>query len=407
MKFFGLKALKAFVLSGIVSGLVVSCQDTNIAGLAEKTNEQATITKVSNSTTVPAKSWETLTIAADKQAINKELIALTKAVAVTVKGTEMQKLLHTKMMEKFDGETEILWSQLNNDRAMTARANGSQAVNWSALVAKSADKSVFSSSEAINTTVARAAKAYNANLHLYWFNAEKWDKTTTPIVAFVPVGCDPEKENIILTGYDASGNKFAVDKEFALKNPVIVINANERTNPDGSVQEGFKPSEANLNASKKGANLQSGVDLGLQWTQFYNESNEGWFNGDPEFWVSIHSINATAPTYTSFEWGRWYCSYSWWRCYGEQYWWWGARRAWWNQDFFKSLRFQWIEQDPGTIIELSIGASYKISNDASVQASGKITTTDQSDILGAATVTVGDPSRNYYTGAPNFGLGFY
>jgi hypothetical protein len=401
------KAVRAFMVGIVVSSLIiVGCQDTNPAGAGANNEPSPLVSGIpSAQTSVPAKSWERLTIAPEQQKINKELIALSKAVAIALKSAETQKLLHLKVLEKFDGETEVLWSGLNNDRAMTSQANVSQALNWSGLEAKSVDRAVFSSVDAVNATVARAAKEYHANLHLYWFNAEKWDGKTTPIVTFVPVGCDPEKENVILTGYDANGKTFAVDREFALKNPVIVINANERTNADGSVKEGFISSSGGGNSFKDGKSVQSGSTLGLQWTQFYNESNEGWFNGNPEFWISIHSVNAAGPTYTTFEWGRWYCSYYWAECYGQIHIWNGARQAWWDQNQYKTLRFQWIEQDPGTTIELTFGASYKVDN-TTITAGAKIITTDQSDILGAATINFDDPVRAYYTGAPNFGVSF-
>lgn len=405
MNFVQMKAVKAFAISVVLSGVVVGCQDTNVSNTPIASTDAQQITKVSNDkANIPPKHWETLTFAADKQAINTELIALAKAVAVTVNDPVTRKSLHDAVLKRFDGDTEVLWSGLNSDPNINKQASQNNVQNWSAMVAQKADKGTFASTEAVNATVARAAKEYHANVHLFWFEADKWDKTTSPIVAFVPVGCDPEKENIILSGYDANGRKYAVDKEFALKNPVIVINANERTNADGSVREGFVGSPAQSNSQKGSASLQSGSTLGLQWTQFYNESNEGWFNGDPEIWLSIHSINSTAPTYTSFEWGRWYCSYYWGHFYGQIHYWNGSRAAWWNQDMFRTLRFQWIEQDPGTTIELTIGATYKIDSNASVSATGKIATTDQSDILGAATISFDDPVRSFYTYAPNFGL---
>lgn len=405
---FRLKAVKALVLAGIIGGVVVSCQEANVADSSIASTNVQEITKVANTNIVPPKHWETLTLAADKQAINNDLIALTKAVALTVNDAALQQALHKAALEKFDGDTEVLWTALNNNTAINARASQSNARNWSALVAQKADKSVFASADAVSAAVSRASKAYNANVHLYWFNAEKWDKTTTPIVAFVPVGCDPEKENIILSGYDAKGKKYAVDKEFALKNPVIVINANERTNADGTVLEGFMPGAQNAiknSSTKGGAGLQSNTTLSLIWTSFSGQANEGWFNGNPEFWVSIQSVNAQNPGVASFQWGSWECGVDWWRCDGQQIYWFGPwqRSAPWNQNLYKTFVFKWMERDSGVSWEFNVSGSYKIDN-GSVTVGGKVSGKDQDDELGVATVNLDDATRTYYTGMPSFEL---
>jgi hypothetical protein len=402
-----LKAVKALVLAGIVGGLVVGCNGANVAESPLASANVQEITKVADKNTTPPKHWETLTFAADKQAVNNDLIALAKAVAVTVNDGAMQQALHKAALERFDGDTEVLWSALNNNSSINARAAQSNARNWSALVAQKADKSVFASSEAVSAAVNRASKAYNANVHLFWFNAEKWDKTTTPIVAFVPVGCDPEKENIILSGYDAKGKKYAVDKEFALKNPVIVINANERTDASGQVLDAYNQAKLAQAAKERQATLNSSTNLKLIWTSFSGQSNEGWFNGNPEFWVSIHSVNAQNPGAESFQWGSWECGVDWWRCDGQQIYWdgWWIRQATWNQSLYRTFVFKWMERDPGINWEFSVSGSYKVDN-GSVTVTGKVSGKDEDDNLGIATVNFDDPvgSRTYYTGMPSFQL---
>lgn len=172
-----LKAVRAFaqalMLAGIVGGVVVGCNEANIAESSISSTNVQEITKIADKNTTPSKHWETLTFAADKQAINNDLIALTKAVALTVNDAAMQQALHKAALERFDGDTEVLWSDLNTNNSISARASQSNARNWSALVAQKADKSIFASSEAVSAVINRASKAYNANVHLYWFNAEK------------------------------------------------------------------------------------------------------------------------------------------------------------------------------------------------------------------------------------------
>lgn len=198
-----------------------------------------------------------------------------------------------------------------------------------------------------------------------------------------------------------------MDKEFALKNPVIVINANERTNSDGTVMEAYMPGTQNAikHSSKDGAVLQNNTTLSLSWTSFSGQSNEGWFNGNPEFWVSIQSVNAQNPGTASFQWGSWECGVDWWRCDGQQIYWFAPwqRSAPWNQSVYKTFVFKWMEKDSGNSWEFNVSGNYKIDN-GSVTVGGKVSGNDKDDELGVATVNLDDAPRTYYTGMPSFEL---
>ncbi len=388
--------------------LIASCTNNDVIGTDARIQEKS-LTK----TSVAWKNLEGISISTENLALNKELENLAKAVAVTLKEQSLQNELHKSVMARFDGETEILWNALNADRTMSnAVGSAIGSTDWSNAVAKSGGASVFRSSADIETLVRKSAKAYYANLHLYWHNAEKWDGKTAPLVTFVPTGVDVEKAKITtLTGYDAEGNMYQIDEQTAQKYPVVIIGPNERTNNDGTLIDGFSAAAR----PSKTARTQAIADFRLDWLSFNSAKAddiwESWFSGGPEFFASINVVNPTSYT-LGFEHTRWNFAagqIAAWQCDGRVIGGWTGgftKPVSWDTDYYRTLNFRWFEHDPASETTTTVGLSYKVPNvlfpmaDLTINASTTTKVTNGDDPMDIMTIDYVNPTRYYGNGAP-------
>ncbi len=266
MKFFGLKALKAFVLAGIVSGLVVSCDSGVVGEGSALPNEQNVVAKQSS-----AKQFTPAQIA-EMSVANGQLESMSIAIAKTLTDESMRQWVYGECIERFDGETNVLWQHLNRDRSR-AWANKISA-------AMPQNKEIFN----VEAAIARIQSNKSANLHLFWYNADKWDKKSSPIVVYTPVDKDPEKMPY-LTGFDAQGRSYQVDEAFAKTHTVVVLTFNERTNLEGNIV--FSQTNRQV-PSKNGAKLNApGDDFLYIRVVTFNSASESWFAGDPEMYAEV------------------------------------------------------------------------------------------------------------------------
>jgi hypothetical protein len=223
---------------------------------------------------------------------------IAEAVAVAVEDKELRDRIYAKCMEKFDGETNVLWQQLEGDNNLRAKGGWNNRIDD--LVSKGRKNTIVKGAGNVDVAVKKFEKAFGAPLHLFWAFPSTWDKKTTPLVAFVPMDGDPEKRASI-PAFDAKGNRYDLSKDgvIAKNRPVLVITFNERTSGDGQIRKGLMIMDKNsqravpietLNGGGKGSkSLTAGeaTIVTVNWvevTATNGQIDEPWFGGDTE-WI--------------------------------------------------------------------------------------------------------------------------
>ena len=186
---------------------------------------------------------------------------ITEAVAVAVEDKTLRDRIYAKCLEKFDGETNVLWQQLEADNDLRAKGGWSKKVDD--LVGKGRKSATVKGIGSVDAAIKKFEKIVNAPLHLFWMYPSQWDRKTTPLVAFVPFDVDPKTRQSI-PAFDSKGNRFELDRkgELAKKRPVIVVAVNERTERDGTLRHNIVQ-QASQTANAK-ASTQAGVLLPKQ-----------------------------------------------------------------------------------------------------------------------------------------------
>jgi len=336
---------RTYIMLGI-SIVFISCSETSNIDILTTKQEAIPLKTTTN-------AWSNLqnvTISKEDRALNVKLANLAKATAKALKNPKSTQYLHKKVIQRFDGDTEVLWNRLNADQNFSQTIQPGEALNWSAFVASKSSSPTLQSSEQVSQFLLQIRSSYYANLHLYWHNADKWDGKSTPLVTFVPTGFDVEKAKITsLTAYDAEGNTYEIDEKSAKLYPVVVLGPNERTTIDGELQT----SELNLTAMQpKNAQLQSVTPIYLEYVSFTSDYAddifEAWFSGNPEFFTRI--FTSTSATQVNDQSWSFKDQIERWRCNGSIIGGWtGAFEKRINWPFpatNQTVYFQWFEADP-------------------------------------------------------------
>ncbi len=320
MSYFGMKAVKAFAIGLVISGLAVACNEAGqvaktIAPEAEAVNVSAA--KGLQSAQLTAEERETKKREFFAKPEVKEMSAgleeIAEAVAVAVEDKELRDRIYAKCMEKFDGETNVLWQQLEGDDNLRSKGGWNKRVDD--LVGKGRKNAAVKSVGNVDAAIKKFEKLLDAPLHLFWMYPSTWDKKTTPLIAFVPFDMDPDDRQSI-PAFDSKGNRFELDRKgtLAKQRPVIVIALNERTNSNGSLRAGM--------VTATGEQIQNALVKGnsstLQSTAY-------------DFRIRVEQIDITYEVrgYES-EWEgqqEFFYSYIWWGSYGHTVGWLGKSTA--------------------------------------------------------------------------------
>ncbi len=310
MNRFSLKAVKAFAFGMVMTGLVVGCENgspvaRNVAPEAEIANSNAAADKNTSGTSLTAEEREAKKREFFAKPEVKEMSAgleeIAQAVAVAVEDKTLRDRIYAKCMEKFDGETNVLWQQLEADANL--KSNGGWSKKIDSELGKGRKNVVVKGIGNVDAAVKKFEKLFNAPVHLFWAFPANWDKKTTPLVAFVPMDMDPEKRANI-PAFDAKGNRYDLgsDGSVAKKLPVLVITLNERSSTDGQIKKGLLVMAENsqravpietLNAGGKGSkSLTAGeaTTVKVNWVEVNPEdgkSDEPWFGGNTEWIYTI------------------------------------------------------------------------------------------------------------------------
>ncbi len=134
-------------------------------------------------------------------------------------------------MKRFDGETNVLWAQLNRIQGFT--------LNDSVLeLARQMGMDELRTRNDIDNIVQEATSRFGSPLHLYWAFGENFDGQISPLVTFTPLGVQQDQD-IDLIAYDGKGKSHVVNKAVAMERPVVVITWNERTDSQGNLKRGL------------------------------------------------------------------------------------------------------------------------------------------------------------------------
>jgi hypothetical protein len=355
MRFFGMKATKAFAIGVTLGGLVVSCQDGSI--LPTGTTPAESIQTVSGTNKVVAE----LT-AQDVPLLNEQLEYISRATAKSLSDPQIVKMIHAKALERFDKDTDVLWEHLDKDNAkFQGKAKG-----WSSLVLSKLEekgKRSFASSQAMDVMLAKVERAMGGKLHLYWYQPEKWDGKTTPLVAYTPIDEKLGKRKDA-PAFDENGISYTVTEETIKNRPVIVLTRNERTEADGTVK---KPVAQSIigGVNSKSASVQN-TYIRLRLESFsMPSSHEDIFSGGPEFVARFATTQD----------GNNFAEYPGWdltgitagECDGRIISGWTGqweRSFYWDSTTHKTLYIQWTEDDPPAIFAgsftLSLTGEFKL-----------------------------------------------
>jgi hypothetical protein len=233
------KAVKAFAIGLVMSGLVVACNEAAPIAKTVAPEAEAVNTNIGNKS-----SFGTLT-ADERETVKRDFLAkpevkelssgleeITQAIAVAVEDRDLRDRIYAKCMEKFDGETNVLWQQLESDNNLRAKGGWNKRIDD--FVSKGRKNTVVKGVGNVDAAVKKFEKLVNAPLHLFWMYPSQWDKKTTPLIAFLPFDADPKTRQSI-PAFDAKGNRYELDRKGALakQRPVLVVTFNERSDVNG------------------------------------------------------------------------------------------------------------------------------------------------------------------------------
>jgi hypothetical protein len=252
--------------------------------------------------------------------VNQQLKSISRVVAKALANDDVRRYVHRRVMEKFDGETNVLWKQLNQMseagvpsvmQQAAQRANGKP---WTGQLLREGQgtlESALGQANKLDAAIDRAGRVLGGPVHLYWPNAEKFDGNRAPLVTFTPASIDADEIDGI-EAFDAAGNLHVVDEQTTKERSVIVLSNNERVDEekmtiraksqdeedtgDGGGSEDDGPGDGGGGGG--GSDALVGDDyssypghLALDWVRFY-DPHEGWPNGGPEFYAYFANYNA-------------------------------------------------------------------------------------------------------------------
>ena len=241
---------------------------------------------------------------ASGEAVNASLGTMAKLFAKAVTNESVRTQLHALAGERFDGDTNVLYSTLVAQADLTTQS-GKQSADVRQELAKAyaqsgvAGQSLTSQSEALASvdvladTIPRFQVAVPAKF-------DAWNpKVHTPLVGYVPVGVEDTTLETI-TAFDAEGNVHTLDAQTAPEQPVVILSTNERTDEAGNVLPGYASNAAQGASDTSGLAPQSDRANAYMNKVYLRDDNEPWIKGDPEIKLIAASKNDDLGYHGSF-----------------------------------------------------------------------------------------------------------
>lgn len=182
--------------------------------------------------------------AGEKKSPNAALRELAQGLAVLLQDPQVRHLVKEQVGQKFDGDFEVLYRDLANQRLASAQTFRQALGGAVGRAQKSAGKPVGRRGSLVDLDALAAALPQLQISMPVGF--EDWDaENVAPLVAFVPVNGD-DNDLSEVEAYDAAGRRHLLDAQVAPEFPVVVVGLNERTDSNGYLRPEFvHPSSRN------------------------------------------------------------------------------------------------------------------------------------------------------------------
>jgi hypothetical protein len=189
-----------------------------------------------------------------------------KLLATSINSKEVRKFLKDEANKKFDGDFDILVSNVLNSNV--GKSTFKEKVEGSSSLGLAKGKGVF----------ANAIKNPKLNISVP-INIEKWDDTKQQVLVAVAVGIvDGETKNV--KAYDSKGRLYMLDAKTEPNVPVIVVGNNERMDNQELVFD-----------NKKSARVSGNAEV-LYYLRCPDlNAIESWWRGAPEIRIDIVVYN--------------------------------------------------------------------------------------------------------------------
>jgi hypothetical protein len=225
--------------------------------------------------------------------VNRSLDHLARKLAAAVEGSDLRSTLHGAIKERFDGDTDALWSSLDKDSTLSRKVAGSR-----------------QGGDEIAREAARIPRLQVAvPVHF-----KSWDPATyAPLVAYFPEGVDDTTLKTI-TAYDSAGHAVQLDAQVAPAQPVIVLSLNERTDDAGNLLKQETTSSSQVDASQNSVTAATAaatysVDMVIV---HLIDDKEPWPKGDAEISMKAKSRGCSGTEYLDTNWANLNNSDDWW-----------------------------------------------------------------------------------------------
>lgn len=210
------------------------------------------------------------------EAANSAMETFASAFARTLENKELRQLLKEELKKKFDGEYEILWRNIK-DQKINSSLRISELVNNNY-----ASIQQYSSQKYVNIdNLVKAIPRLHISMPIHF---DKWDENTIPLVTYAPI--DMEEKGIqTLNAYDSKGNVYTLDATNPPSVPVIVIGMNERTDDSGNLLYHDSPS----------LKTASGSEIMYVKRIYVMDLSEPWTKGSAEIVLQVIKDNSYVP----------------------------------------------------------------------------------------------------------------
>ena len=267
----------------------------------------------------------------------KKLQKFAKALAKTLEDQEVRQILKEKIGEKFDGDFDVLWSDVKNE-----------------MIDKNSFRNLIDiqMDDEFKIKDIEEITLLNISIPVHY---EKWDANSPILVAYAPQTVDDIEAKTIYA-FDSSHKEYQLDAQIEPDFPVIVIGINERVDPKtGELLYGNN--EDNIFLSKPTSSCDPRVYF--EWFKT-NDDHEPWWLGSAEILVKLLTSldREWEVRWTEIDEGTWYHKH----CFMINY----------HSELGRYLAVTFYEDDGGGSMSINLNidkgpftasASYEISND--------------------------------------------
>lgn len=219
------------------------------------------------------------------ETINSDLETAALLVAEAISDHDLATTLNQLLEAGFEGDTELLWSTMLNEKLPSGKSVESQLAQvYAKQTGLSLDKASIKV-RGLSQSLPRLQIALRAA-------PEGWNPKNPTLVAFSPEGIE-ETEIKQIKAFDIKGKSTLLDAQSAPTEPVLVIGLNERSDDKGKplkeqTQTTFQTQVFLPDHLVDKCRVVSVEDILL------HDDHEPWHKGKPELWLQVNGGNTPA-----------------------------------------------------------------------------------------------------------------